>query len=141
MLKNFRGNKDKPKHFIKESNPVSVEDILYEGQTINGMKNGKGILRKRNNGEVIFDGFFKDDKFEGQGILYLNNGYIYEGNFTNGKKQGKGILSSEDQKFKYQGNWVEDEKEGLGEEFFPDGTKFEGEFQKGKKNGKGLLAF
>lgn len=101
------------------------------------MKYGKGQIRKKANSELIYDGFFKEDKFEGDGILYLNNGYIYEGNFQRGKKQGRGTLYSLDKKFIYEGEWYEDEKEGFGREIFPDGTKFEGQFERGKKNGIG----
>lgn len=121
-----------------DSNPISTEDIIYEGDYFNGLKIGKGILKKRN-GEIIYSGYFKEDKFDGYGTLYINNGYVYEGNFINGKKYGEGTLYSYDRKFKYEGDWVNDEKEGNGLEYFPDGTKFEGEFLKGKKNGNGIF--
>jgi len=111
-----------------------LEDYTYEGQMINGMRYGKGQIRKKANDEIIYDGYFKEDKFEGNGILVLNNGYIYEGNFQNGKKQGKGTLYSVDKKFVYEGDWFDDEKDGNGIEIFPDGTKFEGSFERGKKN-------
>ena len=115
---------------------MSLEDMVYDGQYLNGMKFGRGVLKKKLNGELIYDGYFKDDKFNGNGILYLNNGYVYEGSFYNGKKQGKGALYSFDKKFIYEGDWFDDEKEGVGKELFPDGTKFEGDFERGKKNGK-----
>lgn len=101
------------------------------------MKFGKSLLKKKQNGELVYEGFFKDDKFNGIGTLYLNNGYVYEGSFVNGKKQGKGCLYSDDRKFIYEGDFVDDEKEGFGKEIFPDGTRFEGDFEKGKKNGIG----
>lgn len=105
------------------------------------MKFGKGLLKKKLNGELVYEGFFKEDKFNGNGTLFLNNGYVYEGSFFNGKKQGKGCLYSNDRKFIYEGEWADDEKEGYGKEIFPDGTRFEGEFEKGKKNGIGNDSF
>ncbi len=111
---------------------------IYEGEYLNGLKNGMGILKRKGNGEVFFNGSFKNDEYNGNGVLILNNGYIYEGNFLKQKRQGLGRLYSNDKKFIYEGEWVDDQKEGFGKEMFPDGTRFEGQFQKGKKNGKGI---
>ena len=44
-------------------------------------------------------GDFKNDKFEGKGIYYYNNGDKYEGDFKNDKREG---------------NWINDEIEKKG---------------------------
>ena len=36
-------------------------------------------------------GELKNDKREGKGIMYYNDGDIYEGEYKNDKKEGKGI--------------------------------------------------
>ena len=43
-----------------------------------------------NNGE-IYEGYWKNDKFEGKGIYYYNNGNKYDGEWKNNIKEGKGI--------------------------------------------------
>ena len=38
----------------------------------------------------IYEGEIKDNKREGQGIMYFNNGNRYEGGFINNMPEGKG---------------------------------------------------
>ena len=40
---------------------------------------------------VVIDIDYKNDKAEGKGIAYYNNGDRYEGDWKNGKREGKGI--------------------------------------------------
>ena len=63
------------------------------GEMKKGFKEGKGILyyniddkykRKR------YEGNFKDDKMDGKGIYYQNDGDRYEGEWKNGVFDGKG---------------------------------------------------
>ena len=59
------------------------------------IKNGKGIYYYRYNDEIKrrkYEGDFKNDKREGKGIFYMNNGDRYEGDFKNGLRDGKGIF-------------------------------------------------
>ena len=62
----------------------------YEGNYINGKKEGKGIYYFHNGN--IYDGEHKDSKLEGKGIFYWNNGNRYEGDFRNNKREGKGVM-------------------------------------------------
>ena len=49
----------------------------YEGDVVQGKKEGKGILKFRDG--TIYDGEFKDDVFHGNGILKYNNGGRFSG--------------------------------------------------------------
>jgi hypothetical protein len=112
------------------------ENLSYIGPVLNGKKHGKGLIKNKL-GELVYEGYFKDDFFDGEGTLVLENGFIYNGQFLNGKRNGKGILFSGDEKYKYSGDWSEDMKSGEGSETYPDGSSFMGHFVYNKKNGKG----
>lgn len=62
---------------------------------------------------IKFSGTWVDDKANGLGIYYHNNGC------------------------KYEGEWKDDLQEGKGKESWPDGSYYEGNYSKGKKNGPG----
>ena len=60
------------------------------------MENGKMVIKKEKvfswkNGDK-YDGEFKVNLREGQGIYYYNNGDKYEGEWKNNEKDGKGIM-------------------------------------------------
>ena len=87
-----------------------------------------------------YEGDFKNDKIDGKGILYYNNGNKYEGNWKNDKKEGKGILYYNNGN-KYEGNWKNDKKEGKGIFNFNNGDRYEGDFKDDKREGKGILNY
>ena len=60
-----------------------------DGQMVDYVKNGKGILNHEEANSYIGD--FVDGKFHGFGMLYNKNSIMYEGQFSNGKFHGKGI--------------------------------------------------
>jgi hypothetical protein len=127
-------------------------NIKYKGNFKNGKRYGKGkeyyvvpnpflksgysCINKR------FEGYFENDKYEGEGILYYDNGKCnikkYKGNFIKGKFEGKGILYYENdriyengrickmkvsyplrdcERIKYKGEFVNGEYNGAGEKF------------------------
>ena len=110
----------------------------YEGETNNGVKEGKGKYFF-DNGD-IYDGEWKKGKIEGKGIYYYKNGNKYDGEWINGKKEGKGILyySNGD---KYDGEWKNNSKEGKGCYHYKNGNKYEGEWKNNKMEGKGILFY
>jgi hypothetical protein len=114
-------------------------DLIYEGPTINGKKEGAGALKNRQ-GEKVYEGSFKDDLYHGEGTQ-LDNGFIFRGSFSLGKKSAFGTIFSQDNKYKYEGNWEEDMKSGHGSETYPDGSHYIGEFKNNKKHGKGKKIF
>jgi hypothetical protein len=90
--------------FIPQTNttfkPIT---ILYDGLWIDGKRFGNGIQTWDHSENIvvsdqivqiasIYDGEWKDDKFDGSGKLFSIFGWVYEGNFQNGKKHGLGKL-------------------------------------------------
>ena len=73
--------------FIKEFNDDGI--LIYEGEYINGMRNGKGKQYDKD-GKIIYEGEFKDGKRHGKGKLFDEEGkIIYEGNFISGLREGE----------------------------------------------------
>jgi len=65
--------------------------ILYDGNWKNGKYNGNGIYYHEN-GKIMYDGNWENDNMHGNGIEYYENGKIlYHGNWENDKMHGKGI--------------------------------------------------
>ena len=65
---------------IKEYNESGA--IKYEGEYLNGEKNGKG--KEYDEDKLIFEGEYLNGKKYGRGIAYNSNGQvIYEGNYVN----------------------------------------------------------
>ena len=107
-------------------------------------KNGK----KEGDGKFIFEdgnyyiGQFKDDLFNGKGIIYYKNGNImYEGYLKNNKKEGHG-------KFIYEnGNYYicqikDDLRNGKGIVYYKNGNiMYEGDFKNGKKERRWKIDF
>ena len=149
--------------------PPSKNDLSnqtqYFGDIVEGKKQGKGKLIFSDGS--FYEGNFKDDLFNGNGILVKDN-YIYKGDFLNGKKHGKGKieitykLNNNDninnndnniiinnindniiEKKIYEGEWENDYINGDGLEIIQNEnniiTTYNGHFIKGKKNGKGKL--
>ena len=94
-----------------------ANEVTYIGHMLNGKKEGKGILIKKNksNGQTIstYIGEFKDDKKNGLGLL---------------KKSGKQI----------EGNFIDDLIDGK-ICFYSEENKFYCDYEKGIKNGKGII--
>jgi hypothetical protein len=65
---------------------------VYEGEWMNGKRNGKGTYTS-DNGDVL-EGEWKDDKKHGKGKLTLANGDVYDGNWENDKKHGIGTCTN-----------------------------------------------
>ena len=123
-------------NIVRANFEASNNGYIYIGQLVEGKKEGKGII-KNPNGDVIYDGFFRNDLYEGEGILKLDNGLIYSGNFLKGKRNGRGNLFSNEDKYRYEGEWLDDQKSGRGTETYPDNSCYCGEFLNNKRNGKG----
>ena len=60
---------------------------------------------KLSNGWSHYEGYFRDDRKEGEGVLYLTNGEKIEANFLNDFINGTGLFFSLFGKV-YQGTWV-----------------------------------
>ena len=79
--------------------------IIYRGQmNLQDEFEGKGIEFDEN-GNVMYDGDWKHDEYDGIGKEYVNGVLIYEGEWKHDFPYGRGIYY-EDGKEKYKGTWV-----------------------------------
>ena len=81
------------------------------------MKNGNGKLIL-NNKISFYEGEFKNNKLEGNGIFIWNKNKKYIGNWNNNEISGFGILI--DNNVKHIGYFDKDVKSGFGASFFTD---------------------
>jgi len=92
--------------------------LCFEGEVINGKKNGFGKLYNEK-GHLEYEGEFKEDLFNGQGKLYKYeletiglDPLAYEGNWVSGKRDGYGkgyyFMDGFDPVW-FEGNWHKDE--------------------------------
>ena len=85
------------------------------------------------------EGFFINDKIEGDGYSYSEDGSYFFGHFTNGKKNGFGKEFYNNDGIKYEGNFIDDLYEGIGTFINEEGLIYIGPFKNGKKNGRGII--
>jgi hypothetical protein len=83
----------------------------------------------------IYEGYFKNHKFEGEGTLIKRGFYTYEGQFRDNLKDGKGriIFQGGDE---FEGEFKRGKFEGFGV-FKSKSHQYEGEFKNGEYHGKG----
>jgi hypothetical protein len=71
------------------------DESFYKGYFKNGSKHGYGMYYKKEGKlkyKLKYEGRFYNDKFEGTGVFFSDNGDFYVGDFKNGLKHGNGIL-------------------------------------------------
>lgn len=110
--------------------------INHEGGFVDSKRNGKGRLILSDHS--VYEGNFKDGKFDGYGE-YKNKNFNYYGNFLSGKMHGQGKIEDLVKDSVYVGEFREDKKEGYGEEKYKDGSIYKGFWKNDLKDGKGFL--
>ena len=114
----------------------------YNGEWKNDQINGQGILIYKNN--IKYEGYFKDNKYYGKGNLSFPDGTHYSGDFVNNLFDGQGFLEGSN-KHIYNGGFLKGNFHGYGEfKWIEEGfikETFNGYYLNGKKNGKGKLVF
>ena len=78
-----------------------AEIAFFKDLSLDGK--GKQFLA---NGQILYDGEFKEGLWEGKGTLYLPEGGTYVGEFKNKLPDGKGTRTSSDGR-KLSGQWKE----------------------------------
>ena len=86
------------KGYVKEFDEYSK--LIFEGEYINGVRNGKGKEYDYNNNNVIFEGEYINGKRNGFGKEYNEQGeLIFQGDYKEGKKwNGKGEIKKINEK-------------------------------------------
>ena len=127
--------------------------LLFDGEYINGEKNGKGKEYSRL-GKLIFEGEYLNGKKNGKGKEYYDNKLIFNGEYLNGRKwngiikdknnniyelkNGKGYLEINITAYIfYIGEYINGLINGKGKEYYDNKLIFEGEYLNGKRSGKG----
>jgi hypothetical protein len=105
----------------------------YIGTTLKGLRHGKGLYKTPDG--LVYEGEWKNNKYDGFGSLIYSDNSSYTGNFREGNKEGNGKLVLG--KTIYDGEFLNDNKHGQGKETYPDGSCFQGRFENGKKHGIG----
>jgi len=128
--------------WIKEGKGIfyyNKDDIyerkMYEGDWKDDQRDGNGILYWK---KGKYEGDFKNDIREGKGIIYCDNGDRYEGELKNNKFEGNGIFYYNDGD-RYEGDWKNGKKEGKGIMYYNNGDKYDGYWENDLMEGKGIF--
>ena len=111
----------------------------YIGELKNDKRDGEGVTYY-NNGDRL-EGIWKNDKAKIGTMYYISedNGR-YEGEFKEGMRDGLGIYYYKDGA-KYEGNWKKHNREGKGVIFLKNGNRYEGDWKNDKMDGKGIIYY
>ena len=112
-----------------------------KGNVIYELKNGKGLIKEYDNyrDTLLFEGEYINGERNGKGKDYdiYNAKLKFEGEYLMGKRKGKGIEYDSEGKIKYEGEYLYDHLI-KGKEFINGKLEYEGDFLFDKKwNGKG----
>ena len=87
----------------KAKDYYSEVELILEIEIING----KGKGKEYHFNEIIYEGEFLNGKRHGKGKLYWNNKLKYEGEFSNGKRNGKGKEYDNNGQLIYEGEYLD----------------------------------
>lgn len=130
----------------------------YQGDLVAGQPQGTGELKLPSGEHYIgefeagdrhgigtqstnagtYQGDWRNDAAEGQGVFEASNGDRYQGTYQDGQRQGYGELNAADGS-RYLGDWHLDQPHGQGELKMPDGQHYVGNWQEGQRDGYGEL--
>ena len=119
-------------------------ELMYTGNWKNGKKEGYGVLYNPKVSKVIpnYDGYWKDNAYNGEGKLKFNN-ETRVGLFENNKQIGEGTFS--DSFRKYTGSFKNNMFNGYGDLIVSENSKvsysYSGEFIDNKFNGNGFIQY
>ena len=136
ILKNAKGNLyvgdfvESRRHGYGE---LDTNRIHYKGTFAGDRFNGKGIIHFKIEGHD-YDGDFRDNEINGNGVFRWTNGDVYDGQMTRGKMNGVGRYTYANGQI-YEGNYVNGVKEGRGRLVYPNGFVYDGDFIGGRPRG------
>ena len=108
----------------------------YIGDFVNSKRHGKGIL---DTNKVHYEGEFQNDKLCGKGrIIFKKEGHVYEGEFDNNEINGYGTFKWKNGD-SYTGQMKNGKMHGSGRYIYNNGKIFEGTYSNGIKTGKGII--
>lgn len=93
--------------------------VSYEGQWKNNNWQGNGVLILTNGDK--YSGHFKDNQFDGKGTYTYINGNVFNGQWKEGKRKGFGVFTfspkNKNSYSRYEGEWMNNRKNGFGKTF------------------------
>lgn len=118
------------------------DGTIYEGDWKHNMKCGRGTLWKKRGKLIVkeYVGEWKNDKMDGEGFFYFENGDTYHGNFQDGKQSGRGKYLFVNGS-KYEGEYENGCKCGFGTYYNENGDIYEGYWLNDKKEGPGKYSY
>ena len=111
---------------------------VLEGKYIDGVVEGKGILRNSKGNTYIGD--FSNSKRHGKGTLDTHKVH-YEGEFKNDSLSGKGRITFKNEGHVYEGQFDNNEINGFGTFKWKNGDSYTGQMMNGKMHGKGTYRY
>ena len=107
-------------------------NLIYEGEYLNGKKNGKG-KEYYSEGRLKFEGQYLND------IKWNGKGYTFVSTIACELNEGKGHFKEYDYfgNLIFEGEYKNGKRNGIGKEYNGFHLIFEGEYLNGKRNGKG----
>ena len=108
----------------------------YEGQFKNDLPNGKGV-KYYSNGNILYEGYFLNGKFDGKGKYIYDNGDYFIGQYKNGLRTGKGKLYYRNGNIMYEGDFINNKRDGFGKYIYEDGKYYIGQWKNDLFHGKG----
>ena len=113
---------DSNHHETKYSRKSFDGQGIYEGNLVNGKRDGTGKLISFDRKRVIYEGEWSHDKPHGFGKKLFSNGDQHHGHYRDGIREGWGtyLYSNGD---KYQGTWKSGHMHGHGEFIWRNGNQ------------------
>lgn len=109
-------------------------DDLYIGHFSESKPNGHLNWYKK--GKIYYSGEWKNGVFQGEGILYKEDGSVKKGTWEDGKLM-QTYYKSQTEKGLYDGYVLNGEPDGIGTMLYKDGSHYEGSWSHGKWSGEG----
>jgi hypothetical protein len=72
------------------------KSVEYDGEWRDDMFEGRGVLYGKGCDWIKYEGEFKAGKMEGFGVMAFNDGNIYTGAFKNDRPHGRGRMTGRD---------------------------------------------
>lgn len=137
MVKNFKAGSFMGKCTLFDEDG----NLAYSGELseTDSKKCGSGVEYNRD-GTVKYKGNWKNDLYDGQGILYLDDGRRIEGQFKCGKVNGFACEFDSKNRKIYEGNWKDNLYNKEGTKYLNNGNYLKGLFEAGLATGV-LLEF
>jgi hypothetical protein len=118
-----------------------VNGDKYVGMFKRNLYHGTGRFDIAGGG--YYEGLWHNDKKHGEGdnLLEMKNGDVYSGGFKDDKFNGFGLLKMKSPANSYIGFWAKGLMHGQGEYTFEDGTLYTGSFENNKIQGEGKAVY